>query len=114
ESLLDRGEGRNEYLPRNKAATPPRFLHPSRCGQMRRSSISPVPLWRSLDLRIGCRHLRVPIRREFPLCPRSSLRDYPEANLRLPNPDTFLVQKPSRKQTATLPCPPAVEPATRD
>src|SRR5262245_37927867 len=111
---LDKGEARNEYLLRNKAVTPPRLPHPSRCEQMRHSSISRGLAWRSFDLRIGYRHPPAPIRREFPLSPRSSPRGYPEANLRLPNPDTFLVRKPSRKQTATLPCPLAVEPATLD
>src|SRR5262249_39311850 len=110
----DTGEAESEYPPRNKAATPPRFPYPFRCGLLRHSSISPAPAWRSFDLRNGCRHLQVPIRREFPLCPRSSPRGYREASLRPPNPDTFLVRKPSRKQTATLPCPQADEPATLD
>src|SRR3954466_4263346 len=110
----DKVEAENEYLLRNKAVTPPRFRHPFRCGPLRHSSISPAPAWRSFDLRTGCRRPRVPIRREFPLCPRSSPRGYPVANLQLPTPDTFLVRKPSRKQTVTLPCPQAGEPATRD
>src|SRR5215813_11473835 len=100
----DTGEGENEYPPGNRTATPPRFPHPFRCGQLRHLSISPAPASRSFDLRIGCPHLRVPIHREFRLCPRSSLRGYPEVNLQPPNPDTFLVRKRSRKPTATLPC----------
>src|SRR5215211_3569715 len=102
-------EAGNEYLPRNKAVTPPRFPHPSRRGPLRHLSISPAPAWRSFDLRTGCRRLRVPILREFLLCPRSSPRGYPEVNLRPRNPDTFLVRKPSRKRRATLQCPQGVE-----
>src|SRR5512132_1615553 len=110
----DKGEAENEYPTRNKAATPPRFPHPFRCGPLRHFSISRAPAWQSFDLRSGCRHPPVPILREFPLCPRSSPRDYPEANLQLLNPDTFLVRKPSRKRRATLPCPQVGEPATLD
>src|SRR5436190_20193407 len=110
----DTGEAENEYPPRNKAATPPRFPHPSPCGPLRHFSISRAPAWRSFDLRNGCRHPRVPILREFPLCPRSSPHGYPEANLQLLNPGTFLVRKRLRKQTATLPCPQGGEPATLD
>ena len=87
-TIFPNGEAENECPPRNKAATPPRFPHPSRCGPLRHSSTSRAPAWRSFDLRSGCRHPRVPIPREFRLCPRSSPRDYPEANLQLPNPDT--------------------------
>src|SRR5215216_3381899 len=104
----------NEYLPRNKAVTPPRFPHPSRRGPLRHLSISPAPAWRSFDLRNGCRRPRVPILREFPLCPRSSPLGCREANLRPPNPHTFLVRKPSRKRRATLPCPQGAEPAMLD
>src|SRR5262249_15500834 len=103
-----------ELPQRSKAVTPVRFPHPFRCAPLRHSSISPAPVLRSSDLRNGYRHLRVPIRREFQLCPRSSPRDYPEANLRQPNPDTFPVRKLRRKRTATLPCPQACEPATLD
>src|SRR5258707_4794086 len=110
----DKGGAENEYPPRNKAVTPPRFPRPSRCGPLRHSSILRAPAWRSFDLRIGCRYPPVAILREFLWCPRSSQRDYPVANLQLPTPDTFLVRKPSRKQTVTLPCPQAAEPATRD
>src|SRR6478609_5762874 len=110
----DTGEAENEYPPTNKAVAPPRFQRPSRCGLLRHSSILPAPAWLSFDLRIGCRHPRVPILREFPWCPRSSPRDCPAANLQLPSPDTFLVRKPSRKQTVILPCPRAGEPATLD
>src|SRR5262245_40347241 len=101
---LDMGEAENEYPPRNKAAAPHRLPHPSRRGLLRHFSISPAPAWRSFDLRSGYRHLRVPIRREFPLYPRSSPHDCRAANLRPPNRGTFLVRKPPRKQTATLPC----------
>src|ERR1700757_2032116 len=110
----DTGEAGNEYPPMNKAATPLQFPHPFRCEPLRHSSISRALVWRSFDLRIGCRNPRVPILRGFPLYPRSSPRDYQEVNLQLPNPETFLARKRSRKQTATLPYPQAGEPATLD
>src|SRR5262249_49642977 len=107
-------EVENGYPPRNKAAAPVRFPHPSRSGPMRHLLISRALAWRSFDLRIGYRQLRVPIPREFPLCPRSSPRGYPGASLQPPNRDTFLVRKRWRRQTATSPCPQAGELATLD
>src|SRR4029078_12337351 len=110
----DKGGAANEYPPRNKAVTPPRFPHPPRCEPLHHSSISPAPAWRSFDLHTGCWHPPVPILRESPWCPRSSRADYPVATLQLPTPDTFPVRKPWSKQTAVLPCPQPAEPATHD
>src|ERR1044071_4900822 len=112
--LPDTGGAENEYPPRNKVAGPPQHPHPFQYGPTLHLSISPAPAWRSFGLRIGCRHLRVPIPREFQLFLRSSPRDYPRANLQPPNPDTFLVRKRSHKRTATLPSPQGGEPAMLD
>src|SRR5262245_21259936 len=97
----DKAEAESGYLLRNKAASPLQFPHPSRSEPLHRSLISRALAWRSFGLRIDYWRPRVPILREFPSSPQSSQRGYPEVSLPRLNPDTFLVRKLSRKQTAT-------------
>ena len=104
----------NESRPFDKVAGHRRVPRPFRFAPSRRSSISRAPAARSSRLRNDCRRFPVPIRPEFRSFRRSSPRDYRAANLRPAIRDTFPVQTPSRKRTASSPSRRDVSPATRD